>query len=292
MRTGAKMLMISDRGSNRDRDRDYGRNTRNEYDGARSEYGGSGGRSAYDGHEYSRMEMNGAEMNWEPDSRFRDRRGREHYDSGRYAPRSSMDEPMDNYGPDSRGYSRREDGRFAPKNEGNMRKNYGGESHYPFGPVPPVYERGGDMNRIGFAMPDSSREVGENYRSDAAYSHMNEMEHKTSASMMGGARGGEMMLTEEMAHEWMHGLQNEDGTKGPHWTMDQVKQVMSQRGVQADPLKMWVAMNAEYSDRCEVNKKHGVNKIDFYFDSALAFWLKDKDAVDDKEAAYFMYVVK
>lgn len=50
----------------------------------------------------------------EPEDKLRDRRGREHYDNGRYAPRSEMMEPED------RGYRRYSDGRFAPRNDGGM----------------------------------------------------------------------------------------------------------------------------------------------------------------------------
>lgn len=67
---------------------------------------------------------------------------------------------------------------------------------------------------------------------------------------------------------------------------------MAQKGVECDPIRLWVAMNAEYSDRSAVNRKHNVNTIDFYLDSAIASWLKDKDAVGDKEAAYYIYVVR
>ena len=44
--------------------------------------------------------------NYDVDDKFRDRRGREHYDNGRYAPRSEMMEPND------RGYHRYSDGRL------------------------------------------------------------------------------------------------------------------------------------------------------------------------------------
>lgn len=191
----------------------------------------------------------------EPEERFRDRRGREHYDNGRYAPVSELD-----------------------------------AHHYP----PPVYEereRGG-MNQIGFAL-DNNREIGGDYRSDAAYSRTDELEHRSPRMARGKpAAAATDTLTREMAEEWMNNLQNEDGTKGPHWTLEQVKQVMAQKGVECDPIRLWVAMNAEYSDRSAVNRKHNVNTIDFYLDSAIASWLKDKDAVGDKEAAYYMYVVR
>ena len=74
-RIGRMILMTSAQGGNR---RDSGRYGRNEYDGGdygRNEYGGGRG-------DYGRSEYYG------PDSRFRDRRGREHYDKSRRAKRS------------------------------------------------------------------------------------------------------------------------------------------------------------------------------------------------------------
>lgn len=226
---------------------------------------GSGGRNDYGEMNYPRNEYGG--MNY-GESRFRDRRGREHYDNGRFAPMNEMDEMRGDY-PD-------------------MRR--GGSSHYPFGPVPPVYERGNDMNRIGFSM-DGDREFRQDYTTNAAYSHMNEMDHRTSNSMMGHARGSDMKLTDEMADEWMRGLHNEDGTKGAHWTKEQVKQVMNQKGIKADPTEVYAVMNALYADYCGVLKKHGVNTIDFYVDMTSA-WLNDKDAQEGKTARYFQYITK
>lgn len=183
------------------------------------------------------------------EARFRDRRGREHYDNGRYAPKAE----------------------------------------YPYTPlVPPVY-RGDVMNRIGFA---AESEIKRDYRTDISNPHMDETGYHTSEMAMGHAKGGEMVLTEEMADEWMHGLHNEDGTKGPHWTKEQVKQVMAQKGIKADSIHFWAAMNASYSDLCAIAKKHGVNTVDFYTDYSVAFWLQDKDAVEDKLCAYFLNVVK
>lgn len=178
--------------------------------------------------------------NGDTEARFRDRRGREHYDSGRYAPKSE----------------------------------------YPYTPlVPPVY-RGDDMNRIGFEHP-----------MDANYPRMDEMSHRTSGMTMGHAKGTDMVLTEEMAEEWMHGLHNEDGTKGPHWTKEQTTQVMKQKGIKTDPLDFYVVMNALYADYCSVLKKHNVNNIDFYTDLSAA-WLNDKDAQEGKTARYFQYIAK
>lgn len=96
----------------------------------------------------------------------------------------------------------------------------------------------------------------------------------------------------QMAAEWTKGMENEDGTHGPHWTMEQTDKVMSQRGVKCDPVQFWVTMNMIYSDYCRVFQKYGVgDKIDFYADMAKAF-LDDKDAMPDKLARYYAYIVQ
>ena len=139
--------------------------------------------------------------------------------------------------------------------------------HYPMYP-PPIYEE--EMrNPMGFAAEGGGAEL----------------------HMIRGGAGGVKPLDEEMAHEWMKNLQNEDGTKGPHWSMEQVKQVMAQRGMKEDPLKFWVAMNAMYSDYFTVARKQNVNNLDFYVEMAKAF-MGDKDAKGDKLSIYYQYIVK
>lgn len=244
MRGGMKMLMISGRG---------GYNGGTERDG-RMEYG---------------KEM---------DARFRDRRGREHYDNGRFAPmRSEMDEMEDNYGPENRRYRRYSDGRFAPRSEyGEM------EWSPPF--VPPVYE-GGDrgMNPIGF--------VPNQYGTYATHHHYNEMENRSGSMERGGATWRTNKLTPEMAEEWMESLENEDGTRGPHWKLDEVKRMMHQKGIDSEPYEFAAVMNALYSDYCKIFQKHNVNKPDMYMDMASA-WINDRDAVKDKAAAYYMHIAR
>lgn len=109
MRTSAKMLMMRE-ATDRNRDNDYRGNynveigTYNEPESRRRR--DSRGRFMENENE---MEMRGGyrnegnEMRYEsPESRFRDRRGREHYDNGRFAPMRGMmededDEPRGQY---------------------------------------------------------------------------------------------------------------------------------------------------------------------------------------------------
>ena len=99
-------------------------------------------------------------------------------------------------------------------------------------------------------------------------------------------------FTLPMAKAWTEKMENEDGTRGPHWSIEQAKQLMSQRSLTYDPNIFWVALNMIYSDYVKVAKKFGVgDKIDFYVDMAKAF-LDDKDAGPDKLAKYYKYIVR
>lgn len=297
MKPGMKMLMIA----NRDGDgrRSGGRESERR-GGARSEmnYPYYRGETEY---ETTRNEYNGSDMNYGVEGRFRGDGGYSNYRE-RLNPNSDY-EIDDRYGAENRRggrrYSRDERGRFTPRSAYGM--DMGGyddmNSHYPMTPlVPPVYENDQweerrPMNRIGFS---DREEMNQEYRSAADYPRMNEMEHRTSPKMMGYARGSDdMKLTREMADEWMAGLQNEDGTKGPHWTFEQVKQVMAQKGISnIDPICMWVVMNMMYSDYCKVFKKYGVgDKLDFFVDISKSF-IEDKDAGEGKVANYFHSIVK
>jgi hypothetical protein len=93
-------------------------------------------------------------------------------------------------------------------------------------------------------------------------------------------------------NRWVDAMVNADGTHGAHWTMEQVAEVAKMKGFTGNTWLLWIAMNAEYSDRSEVNRKHGMVTVDFYYDSAVAFWLEDDDAVENKLLKYYEHVVK
>lgn len=246
--------------------------------------------------------------NRDMESKTRDRRGREHYESGRYAPRSNYD-MEDNY-PMTDNYDEMESRRRRDSRGRFMRSDWDGDiywtgdinepdrtqvtSRYPGSPFP-VYRntpemRGDLMNQIGFVA--EGPEIRRDYGMNIDHPMRSEMEHHTSPRMTGGAASYmSMPMTKEMADEWTRGMKNEDGTKGPHWTLDQVKQVMAQKGIDCDPLEMFAVMNALYSDYCAVLKKHGANHMDMYTDLACA-WLNDKDAVKNKASAYYEHIVK
>lgn len=210
------------------------------------------------------------------EDKFRDRRGREHYDNGRYAPKSMLE-------PEDRDYRRYSDGRFATRS--------GYDEPWMDHRRPPTYDDRGErkMNPIGFA-----RDMG---GSDATISQYREMERMDGGGMARGYTRSDYSprFDRQMAEEWATDMENEDGTRGPHWTLDQAKQVMAQKEIGGSPLAFYLALNMMYSDYCKVAKKLGVNSVDFYACMAEAF-LNDKDAVGgggaEKLAAYYNAVVQ
>ena len=226
----------------------------------------------------------------QPESRFRDRRGREHYDNGRFAPSN-------------------DGGSWVNARYWDDREEYRGpESRYPMTTpyVPPVYqdygeERGGQrpMNRIGFRMSGEMdqrpSEFDREYRADVGHRQMDEIAYRQGGERMSGygfGNGGRP-FDREMAQEWVQRMRNADGTTGPHWTMDKTEEARAQRGIACDPLAFWVAMNMIYSDYAKVAEKVNANSMDFYVYMAKAF-LEDRDARNqggDKLARYYEYVV-
>lgn len=217
---------------------------------------------------------------------------------------------------------RYKDGRFAPKGRGTRYESDSGvydsiydrdgRRHYDNGRYAPMRsEYGGDGMKIGFAPP---RE--DNYYPNEIYGHDEEerrrrekerRQHGYASSdydddyyffKLKGKLGrmGEdhrdmpRRMTREIAEEWTGRMKNEDGTNGPHWTMEQVKQLMDQKKElqEFDLPDVYSVMNMMYSDYCEVAKKFNVSTIDFYTCMAKA-WLDDKDAGSGKAKTLMYY---
>lgn len=217
-------------------------------------------------HDYDRHHER-ERMDYEPEGRFRDSRGREHYDNGRYAPARSE---YDGYRGSDYGYMGYQTPPYVPpvyedeerrRMPMDTRMRMGGREYYD---EP-------RMNRIGFSLDGEMSRLPDDERRE----HMNVP----------------TQLTRESAMVWTGDMVNADGTTGPHWSMEQVRQVMEQRGIECDPLEFYAVLNAVYSDYCAVAKRHSVNKPEFYIDMAKA-WLDDADAAKGKAARYFNYIVK
>lgn len=234
----------------------------------------------------------------EPEARFRDRDGREHYDNGRFAPmRSAYDDRRE---PERMGYGMPYMGRAEPGHSYD-RPSMGYGEPIRMGDDEDEYRRkwtitensGGSPQYRGERNADGMTRIYGFGGSRVDYPRMDEMENRHGEKHSGHASGKAVPpFNREMAEAWMAGLQNEDSSRGPHWSMEEVKAVMQQYGFHGDPMRLWAAMNAEYSDMVAVARKHGVDKPEFYLDSAMARWLNDKDAVEDKLAAYYACIVQ
>lgn len=103
------------------------------------------------------------------------------------------------------------------------------------------------------------------------------------------------IMNEQIAEEWTQSMDNADGTKGAHWSIEQTKKLMEQKKElqEFDLPDVFAVINMMYSDYVEVAKKLNVNVIDFYVSMTIA-WLKDTDASagKDKTAVYYEHVVK
>lgn len=142
---------------------------------------------------------------------------------------------------------------------------------------------------IGFARDWGSEER----RTDATIPRYQEMDYMHGQRSAGGMAYSDRLpqFDRQMANEWTQGMKNADGTKGPHWTIEQTTEAMKKYGVKWDEIEFWAVMNSLYSDYCEALKKNNASTMETYVGLAKA-WLEDDDAVKDKAAAYFMYIVK
>lgn len=165
---------------------------------------------------------------------------------------------------DSRGRRHYDNGRYAP-----MRSYYDDGS-------------GSDMDR---------NNEGEYYPGGITMNYGNSGQKAGRESHKMGFAAGNEKMDKHTAEEWVHQMRNEDGTSGPHWNMEQAKQIMQQNGIDCEPAEFYAALNMMYSDYCKVAKKYGVNESGYYAHLAKAF-LDDKDAGDGKLMRYYECVVK
>ena len=118
-------------------------------------------------------------------------------------------------------------------------------------------------------------------------------------NMLKGAEGAICTgreLTKADAEAWADHMENEDGTTGPHWPMEQTTALAESMGLSWDkisPWCWWITMNMMYSDYGNVAIHYGVSTAEFFAELAQAF-LFDKDGPGPKEklAAYYHGIVK
>jgi hypothetical protein len=81
---------------------------------------------------------------------------------------------------------------------------------------------------------------------------------------------------------------------GGRWSMEELKPMAQKFGIKPDSdefVEFYAMTNAMYSDYCEVAKKFNITSPEFYGMMAKA-WMDDKDALPDKTALYYEYIVK
>lgn len=101
---------------------------------------------------------------------------------------------------------------------------------------------------------------------------------------MGHKRHSELRLTKADLKEWKHMLENADGTRGPHFDMQQIMHVADKLGLDFEDFteaEFCMAVNMIYSDHCKSIKKYvqGDKALEFCAEQALEF-LDDMDGPD------------
>ena len=107
-------------------------------------------------------------------------------------------------------------------------------------------------------------------------------------NMLKGAEGAICTgreLTKADAEAWAARMENEDGSTGQHWGVDQTTAIAESMGMTWEKVSRpcwWITMNMMYSDYSGVAEKYGVSIAEFYADMARAF-LMDKDGPGAEE---------
>lgn len=100
-------------------------------------------------------------------------------------------------------------------------------------------------------------------------------------------------FTEDDARRWTEHMENDDGSMGAHWTLEQTTAVANSIGVHVDPWIWFAALNMEYSDNFDVAQKYGLDRPEYYADLAKAFLFdKDGGGPEEKIAGYYHGIVE
>ena len=105
--------------------------------------------------------------------------------------------------------------------------------------------------------------------------------------------GETLSLTKSDIMNWKHNLENADGTRGPHFNMEQVMEAAKAVGIRFedfDERELCMTVNMLYSDYCEVNKPYvsPERECHYYVELAKAF-LEDDDGPEPSEKLALYY---
>lgn len=102
-------------------------------------------------------------------------------------------------------------------------------------------------------------------------------------------------FNEEKARKAVSKMENEDGTRGPHWTIEEAVALANQHGIRLDEkfnkYDWYVALNMIYSDYYKVIVSIANSAHNKYFVDFAKAWLCDKDIDEGKMWFYYVYVM-
>jgi len=102
-------------------------------------------------------------------------------------------------------------------------------------------------------------------------------------------------FNEEYAHKAVSKMENEDGTRGPHWSIDETTALANQYGISLNTkfnrFDWFVALNMVYSDYYKVIvSATNSNNVKHFIEFAKA-WINDKDIDEGKMWYYYVYIM-
>lgn len=103
-------------------------------------------------------------------------------------------------------------------------------------------------------------------------------------------------FNEECALKVVSHMENEDGTKGAHWSLEQAVSIASQYNISLNSehfnkYDWYVALNMVYSDFYKAIISIANSDSVRYFVELAKAWLKDKDVEEGKMWYYYKYVM-
>ena len=143
-----------------------------------------------------------------------------------------------------------------------------------------------DYARRDYADYGRDYEQGGQYGNDGGYGYgLGMFDYNTQD--YGYGRDGAHKLSRREIKKWEKDLEGADGTKGPKWQMEQVKQVAQQHGIKFDeysPETFTAVMNALYADYCKV-----LGADPAMYAKLTKAWLEDDDFDGEPEEKAMLY---
>lgn len=102
-------------------------------------------------------------------------------------------------------------------------------------------------------------------------------------------------FNEEHARKAVSKMENEDGTRGPHWSVEETTALASQYGINLgsrfNRYDWFVALNMVYSDYYKVIISMTNSNSTKHFVELAKAWINDKDIDEGKMWYYYIYVM-